>query len=308
MDNDFLNIGDFISYPLETSDYVLSSSSSLEGLPRRGLSDAGFILGQDVEFDPETQVVYLHGVEITSTDVIFDFRCSSPDADGYRWRFVCNISDIFVRGLSTVAEKISNGNPYPGIGCAWINPGDLSELAALPVGAYALEQRAPLEPSRIQSVRNTFARSVNLANGLRACPLECCGSESSLSSGIQTVEPAYVAAIGLVGHVKFKEGWNAKITVEERDNSITIAGELKAGEGLPCEDIIVDPTGMYSSSAPCGDNQGCDGFIRSINGVQILGGDFPFLPGPGLAISSDPSWPNRLNVIPDVNRLCEGSL
>lgn len=293
----WLNVNDQISFPLVEGDSRLLLPGSAQ-LPKEGLSDAGFMLGQDSDFVVGTDTVTLFSVRVTIADIRFDFRSSAAGMAGYRWRFVFDLNAPFGCTASTVAIPIGGGPAAPDRGWGFLVCGHLESIRNLGIGLYALRTPPRVEPALIQSLVNTFVRSLNIGNTARNCPDACCGSSS-----IPSVE-AHLYQAGIVGDVRFKEGKNAQISVSESDNRIEIRASRGAGDGEPCDDLLVvgpGPAGLIKDDGSiCGN---CGEYVRSFNGVATPDGRLQLAGAAGTNIVSDPAN-HKLIVKVAANRLC----
>jgi hypothetical protein len=100
--------------------------------------------------------------------------------------------------------------------------------------------------------------------------------------------------------LKFKEGFNASILVNELGNVIEIGGVLGAGAGETCEDIIIDENGFQAGN----DCVSCDGFIKSINGVPTPDGRLRINGTAGVSVVPEPEN-NRIRTTIEPNQFCE---
>jgi len=307
-ENQFLSTADFISYPLVTGDYFFSSEWSSDGgsswaaysdpLPRRGLADATFIMGPTSGFDAAVDQVYLYAVIVEASWLRLDFRSTSWGLAGRRWLFSFARPVAFGTEVTAYASLIA-GSPDTGAGLASLIVGDVSDLEALGLGVHVLVTPAPVEPARLQSVVNSYARSLNLANDPRFCPPACCSSEVPEPSS-----ESYEEATGLIGDVKLADGWNCVLAVTEADNTIMINGEAGKGLGWPTANLIVTEEG--ASSEDCGDNQSCDSFIRSVNGLVCADGRLILEGDAGMLVGSRTGDEHGLRIEPQIDQLCVG--
>lgn len=294
-ERDFYNIGDLIAYPLVYGDDMSFVSSGV--LPRQGLVDAGFMFGLSSEFVIAQHNVVLFSVEVTISEIKFDFRSDAPGLAGYRWYFVFPIGT----GPGCVdyvdATTIAGGIPDSLRGTGYLNVGDLTDITALGVGLYLLNSPPRVEPALLQSLIGSFVQAVNLADDFRLCPTACCDSSSSSSSSSSAgIDDALLVASGLTGSVKFKEGFNAQIQVDPVANAIVVGAGIGLGAGQPCHDLTIDQNGI--SSDACGT---CQGFIRSINGIISRTGSLSLAGGPGVTVEAAA---HKLIVKMDVTQLC----
>lgn len=292
----FLNNNDFISFPLiDQKDRSFSGGGELS---RRGITDAGFIMGLDAGFIAGDHEVHLYSVIRAAAVLRFDFRSDAPGMSGYRFLFEIADSDPKYCTIRTEAEMISGGIPAPDRGEAYLVTGDLSALRALSVATHLLTTPIPVEAALIQTLTNTFVRGVSIANDARRCPEPNCGSSLSSHSSLST-DDSFPFVFNLVGDLKLKEGNNLSITVSEAANSLTLNARRGLGQGKPCEDVIIDEDGFRRGD----DCVSCDGFIKSLNGVAI-GKALRLKTGPGVAVVTKPAE-NKIEITVEVNKVCE---
>jgi hypothetical protein len=281
-ERDFYNVNEFTAFPLVEADSRAFSGGG--ELPRRGLVDAGFILGLDSQFDAAAHTVTLFSVTRGISTVVFDFRSSAPGLSGYRWLFTFTVPSLFGCTVYAIAEHLITTTPNVHLGTGYLTVGNLAEILALPIGTKLMAAPPRIEPALLQSLVNTFVRSINTANAPRRCPPKPCSSSSSSSSSL-SADTAFAQVLGLVGDVKFSEGYNMRISLNEADNSIEFAAERGSGLGEPCEDVVVDENG-FQRGHEC---ENCDAFIRSINGRVVPTGRLRLVGGPGVVVAPDPT-------------------
>lgn len=297
----FLNTGDYIRYPLvEGDDFSFNEGGEL---PRRGMSDAGFLLGLLSEFNIDTDIVYLHSIVVDVNTVTFDFRSDAVGLLEWRWLYVFDVNAPFGCTAYSDAEPILGGLPDAARGSGFLTIGTLSDIVALGVGTYTLSELCPVEPALLQSLIDSYVNTISIANDPRRCPPGCCNnssssgqSESSSSSPLPTGD-AFIYATGLVGAVKLKEGYNVDLIMSELDNSIEINARVGGGAGEPCEDIIIDEHGFQPGNS-CAT---CDGYVKSVNGVAAVGGKIVLNGSAGISVEGEE---NELVVTVDVEKLC----
>ena len=163
--------------------------------------------------------------------------------------------------------------------------GDLTALAALLSSGQTMTRADGsvwLEPSRTQSLYNSFARSINIANAPRTrTPDNCSHSSSSYSDAI------IVNAKCLDGIIKFKEGHNVTVNQIDVTNTLTFTAAVGAGLGVLCEEVLLYPT----EKAPAGSKllsggPTCNEIITGING--LTGPNVALLADTGISILDDP--------------------
>lgn len=283
-ERDFYNVNDFTSYPLvHSDDFSIGVSAEL---PRRGLVDAGFTLGLDSEFDAQQHNVKLYAVFVSPYKLLFDFRSDAPGLIGYRWLFNVPVGTAFGVSFFVEITDVLTGDPAPDRGVGFLAVGDLEELLALSAGWHNLVDPPRVEPALLHSMVNTYARSVNLANDRRKCAAECESSSSSSSSESASADDAFVAALGMVGDIQFREGFNASVTMFPDVNTIEIGAAPGIGDGEPCYNLLVDEKGLRQDIDEC---VKCGDLIRSINGISSPTGRLTLSGGAGATVLPDPA-------------------
>lgn len=143
----------------------------------------------------------------------------------------------------------------------------------------------PVEPSLIQNLTGTYARTLNVANAERTratTPSEC--RDYCWPFPLQA---HYVSCVCVTGPIRFKEGYNACITQDELENTITINACVGGGLGEPCTQVKITeeeepPIGRETLDG----SLKCDDVIRSINGIGNR--FFEILGGTGVVVTSVP--------------------
>ncbi len=293
-ERDFYTVSQQISYPLLSDDSKALTPSGV--LPDAALLDAGFLLGLDSGFVPGQHEVYLYSVEVSGTTITFDFRSDAPGLLLYRWLFQAETGGVSGCPIYTDAVLIAGGPDSPDRGTGFLAVGDLTELAALGDGLWLTGGTPRVEPALLQSMIDSFARSVNLANDARRCPPQCGSSASSESA------ETFLQAGDLVGDLKFREGYNSRIVLNRTDNSIQLGANRGSGAGETCEDVIIDEGG-FQPGAPCSE---CDGYINSINGKTAQSGQLRLVAGPGMVVVPDPDN-HKIVIRVESNRVCGSS-
>ena len=294
----FLNIADFISYPLVTyaDRKVLAPPEDFPRQPK-GIVDAGFIMGLDSGFRAAANNVTLYALVMTPTDISFDFRSDASGLSGFRWLFTFSLTDPFGCTQYQKVTKISTGLEFDELGEAYVVSGDFEKLiAGITVGVHIVaddNEGRPLyvEPARIHSLVDTYARGISVADSRRSCPEACCTSSSSSSSGPVVQDSAFVQAAGLQGAIDFMAGWNSVIQLDEVNNAIVFGAEIGAGDGPQCVNgcwinYLVDEQGLRvdTGNSKMGGCDDCGAFIRSINGQGFDNGKVELRGGPGIYV------------------------
>lgn len=147
--------------------------------------------------------------------------------------------------------------------------GDTSTLMRLLADGESLTAAAgalPLEPALAQDLAGTYVRSVNLANVRRtvATPPPGCGTPAPDANADVLV----VNATCILGDVALREGYNAAIRQNARDNSLQISAVAGGGAGQPCVEVHLSP----SETPPAGSKllsggPTCGEVVSSVNGL-----------------------------------------
>lgn len=343
---DWLQKNDYRAYPLVEGDFsLLPVGSSMSGqpteLPRRGLVDAGFVLGIESLFDPAQDSVYLHSIVKTAWSVTFRFRARYDDPERdflgcYEWLFEFDLDTPFGVTRFTDATHIDTGAPNPLRGQGFITVGNLSEIADIMDGEWLLSAEPEVEPGLLQSLVRTYVRTLNAANEPRPCPSGCpcppssssLSSESSLSSSSPSEssvsspsaevpcedpppidpDPDFDAptvlpeSTGYEGHVKLKPGFNCRITVDESDNAIEIGTGEEYGEGQQC----TTPDLRTDDDGGVREDAclPCKGPVYTVNGQAEASTVLRLLGGAGVVITPRPNE-NEILITLDEEGICE---
>jgi len=332
---DWLEANDLRAYPLIDGDFSLSGGLTL---PRKGLVDAGFMLGIDSYFEPGQDSIYLYSITIGLTTLTLRARAEYADAERdflrcYEWCFSFALLAKFGETVHADATHIETSLPASDRGQGFITVGDLSELAALPLGEHLLLSAPSFEPALSQSLVRSFAKSINLANGPRPCPPICeCEPSSSSSSDSSSdpsssdsssssspsgectdpdpIEPdgddhdaALPETVGLTGAIKLMPGYNCEITVVAGQNLVQIGAGVKSGKGAPCNDLRIDETGQVWEDLCAA----CDGPIYTLNGIGAETEHFQLIGGPSVVVTPNADE-HEIVISLDEEGICEVDL
>lgn len=268
-------------------------------LPNSGMVDAGFMLGPDSGFVPGAHNVVFHSVEVKTAQVEFEFHSDAPGLSGYRWLFVFPVDAKFGCTVHADATLISSGVPAADKGWGFMTVGDLDEILSMGEDFYGMCQPPRVEPALIQSLAQTYVRSLNIANQTRPCPAECCETPVPVDP-----EQVFVLVEGLDGDIRFREGNNLQISASAVRNSIELSADLGAGEGRTCEDLLVTGSGPAGIQEDDGSLcESCEDYVRSVNGVRTNDGKLILVGAAGVKVVSDgPNHKVTVRVEPD--RIC----
>lgn len=309
---DWLNLNDYRDYPLaQDGDFSLSTGGKL---PRLGIADAGFVMGVASEFDHSDPAhdLYLHRVVRGFTSLTLIFRSDAPSFVG--WEFQFPFADDDPRGRTVYADAVEVATAITDVcrGTGFLVIGTLDELLMLIIDTHVLTAKPRVEQALVQSLADSLAKSVNIANDMRPCPPSCfpespsspssvsSPSPASLPAGAALIPVAVAEATGLDGDVEFKPGWNSTIKLIQTDNAVEFGAGVGAGEGEPCADIRIEEDGLQLDES-C---EPCAGFIYSINGRGREQTHLLLAAGEGINIVPDPADPHGLIVAVDPEQLC----
>lgn len=297
----FLDFGDFISWPFISDQGRFGSSSGTSSeMPRTGIADAGFVVGPVGDFDVLNNGVYLNQMTINSGALEFQFKCDASAFANVDWTFAFPSDAAF--GDVNRVEADYSGSSDSGYGVAYLTLGRPDELRQWQNGVYEFGDDLFIENARIRDAKGGTINSLNLANDLRNCPTACCSG-----SAWPAVEVAIAEATNLSGEIILIEGVNCAIETNGDANAIIIAAEVGYGSMEACHDWIVTADGIVDDRlAECPVNASCDGYIMTINGLEIDGGIL-FLSGDAGVEITGSSEINRVIIAPDDNRVCTSS-
>lgn len=300
----FLIANQFRDYPFITRLTPLPEAfrSDTPDLPQAIIVDFNALVEVQVPWD-ETQgnMIYLHALSRAGSTFTFDFRISAPDAHNYHVVFTRHLTDpeftitwataelIEASSISASIELCTPAPPWSAV----LSTGSLAALDQYIADGHTYTFELGLwqiEPSRIQSLWNTYVRTLNLANYPRtyATVPEGC-PQNSLSA-----DPI-INATCLVGTREFREGYNCIIRQEDQKNTIIIGAAVGGGAGRPCGEVPLytgEPSaddGRLLSGGPT-----CNELITTINGVGSR--NFTIRSGPGFRVYADPDNPHTLIV------------
>ena len=145
-----------------------------------------------------------------------------------------------------------------------------------------------LEPAQIQSLVDSYLRTVNLANFPRtwATGIESCDSTSAGADILVHTEC-------ITGSLAFKPGYNCVIQQDDINNAIIIGGAVGEGEGEACEEIplyegeVGPDDGPFLTGGPT-----CTEILKTVSGKG--GRLLRISAGPGFRVRPDTGQTNKL--------------
>jgi len=289
--------------PIGTDFEHLSSSSDapVVDLPHSAIVDFVAIMEIDAEYTEEAgHFIYLYSIERAGTTFTFTFRSNAPETGNYEVQFERDLTDP--EFLMDWAEAVQlSAEPTDSLACgdeprwkAFLVTGNLVELGTEISSGETVTYAKGLwqvEPSRVQSLKDSYLRGVNLGNLPRTqvtLPPGC--SES----GSAAIEEPYIDATCLAGDIKWTEGFNCSIRQDAGENAIVIGAGVGSGEGEPCEEVSLfageSPPQLYSPYLSGG--PGCGDILKTLNGVG--GRRITIKAGQGFRVFADPVNSNTL--------------
>jgi hypothetical protein len=278
-------------------------------LPEEVLVDFGVVMGIRAEFDDQLHRVWLHRVARSGTTYTFEFRANAPGCRGRALVFTRDLADPeYATSFERDDEASGSYSSSHGDDCVddpimegFLVTGLLEKLPDLLANGEEWADHgavSEVEPATVQNLARTFVRAVNLANKRRTLVDDPAGC-SSVPAGPEdgTID---VQARCLTGRLQLKEGYNCVIRANRVENSVTISGQVGAGEGEACDEVKAFPAeeNQPGSNLLTGGPK-CNEVLRTINGVG--GRVINFKPGDGVRIDPDPDLPNTLVVEADLH-------
>jgi hypothetical protein len=242
------------------------------------------VIGPVGEFDPATDRILLSQIARVGDTFYFTFGFTAAALSSQQFLFLRELDDPefatdHVEATGTPIDNTCAG----GVAEAWLTTGRLADLAAILPPGGSLTPASPIyiEPSRVQSLQNSYVRALSLVNRSRTHVTVApnCTGESYDDTQY------YVAASCIRDAILFKPGYNCEIVQDSDDNSLEFSAIRGSGAGLPCVDIPYYPgeqlpvgSRLYSGGPVC------DELITTINGAG--GPVLVFSGGPGVTIRS----------------------
>jgi len=250
-------------------------------LPDNVILDTGVTISGEVTFDPATDYYELRSITWDAYSISFTFGFSN---DTTVLEFVRYNSDY------DAATSYAEGDDDPNKAIGYLVTDGLAALhEALTADIGVADTITPnylvaipkVEHSCIVSVGGSRVESVNIANLERYTVDPCCDEITPYDD-----TAAHEVASGLVGDIKFHEGYNIKINLSPVSNSLTIVPSQGSGDGTPCEEVKRWP----SETKPAGSSvysggEACADLMFTVNGVSPANnGAFQLLGGSGIRV------------------------
>ena len=263
-------------------------------LPTSAIVDAGIVLRLSaLPAAATTYTVWLASITRTTPGFLFTFKYNSdvapaPAATTLAF-FRHDTTDDWVTAYEESASSACFEDP---VWSGFLVTGPLADLREfLAIGATVtfLPTMHVLEPARIQNLQRGYLRSISIGNydHMRVPPCD--------DGQIEPVQRAIVfdaAFKCLHGDIRFKEGYNCRITQTDRTNTLDITAIYGAGAKptdelcdhggeLPftSEEAAQPATDFYSNGPKCSE------LITTINGIS--GPSIALISGTGVDIVTD---------------------
>lgn len=293
----------------ESGSSARSESSASAGpellidLPHEAIVDFGAIMAIDSRYHELKHCVWLDRITRWGDYFIYEFQTNATGAASEVLRFTRHLNDpeftqewaksvpigspdVIPSSMSSESSSTSSRSSSSEscrdveFDCegapkweGFLITGRMGELAGLIVDGETVTFPSGLwvvEPARMQSLVNTYARTINLANRERVQQTDPC-SESS-DAGIQPPGDFLINQTCMDGDLAFKEGYNCQIRQVAIENKLTFGAGIGAGAGQACELPALTLCPPLVRGTVCGDT------VRAVNGM----------PGPALRIEAGP--------------------
>lgn len=252
--------------------------------------DCGFIMGPGSGYEAGTHKVWLGRMHRVGDKIRFYFRSDAPGLDGRPLVFTRYLIDPPLTheyvddetGEGSISESVSLLCESP-LWSGYLVTGDLTDLFDTLLDN--LDGQAIVEPANTRSLVNSYAHSINLANGDRtrfSAPDGC-------NPQCHTVPPqdVWVRQVCMQGPIRFQEGSNLSIRQDANRNALIFDAVEGGGTGQPGEQIEVYAGEEAPQHATNLDGAvGCDEVFRSINGLP--GPNLNVIAGDGVRLEADP--------------------
>jgi hypothetical protein len=280
-------------------------------IPNSAIVDCGFVFGPGSGFTQGESTVYLSSVERNGDLLIFTFKTTAGnlldrslqfvrqvDDEQYQIEYVDTLDNLN-QGSASESESVSHLCDFADDFMGYLVTGPLDDLLAALPGDGILTGEATVEPAQVQDSSQAYARSINIANADRTrfeTPDEC--RDQCWPTPPQ---PMWIVKRCVQGAIRFREGYNLRITQDGDENTLQFDAQVGAGAGEPCEQVPLYPgeelprDSMFYEGGPA-----CNQVIRSINGI---GGRLVNVKaGAGVRVSADPAR-NKIRINVDTHDL-----
>ena len=233
----FYNDNEYRSYPFVDQPAAFEALEDLfKRLPNAAIVDAGFIMNLDAQYEDESHIVYLASVSAETGTLFLRFANTSPACAGklitFRRDYVIGDDGIIAVDPEwttehTEAEAAANYCPVEPTWVGFLVTAKIEPLVALALAAGGTITFGAdvyvIEPARIQNLNKAYLRSVRVGNYSRITAPPCDADVPTAEQEI-LLDPRC-----LTGDIKFKEGYNTKITQISNANTLTFTSVKGSG-------------------------------------------------------------------------------
>lgn len=286
----------------ESRDYPFVDNDNPAEVPHEIVVDCGFIFGPTAEFISEEDLVWLAEISRTGTTTTLTFRTNAAELTGEELIFSFDDSDGEYATKFEDFTTVDDPQKWEGfvtIGRPW-------EVLADPETITLDPNDREVEPTLIHNLRHRVVTKIQCANVLRlqaSTPTDCVGEGGSSSLGSSySFDNLKANSYGAPfdGDVKLKPGYNCRIDIRVRDNSITIGGQVGGGAGETCEDVeLYEGDNPPSGSILRSGGPACSELIKTINGAP--GPAIELVAGVGFQVREGAN-PNSIRIVADTTR------
>jgi len=284
----------FVEQNITNARSMTFSGGGTRNLPDNAIVDFVAMLSVGVNFNPQTDNVYLYEISRVDNFLVFVFRFTGEDSNIVELRFTRQVSSS---SSANYTEFIQEYTEVAGTK-AWLTTGHLDNLTSIldSTGKYLrrADQEIKILPARIQLMYSSFVSEINIANSPRTIAPDFCLPNISSSAYVINDE-------NITGEVRFKPGYNSIVTQNNVTNTLEFEAKKGEGEGEPCGEIMLSPAEdrPYGSKLFSGGPQ-CGELVKTINGVQ--GPKITFIPGHGIDFVQDIDT-HTIYVVPSMRNL-----
>jgi hypothetical protein len=277
-------------------------------IPNSAIVDCGFIFGPGSGFTAGDSSIYLAAVRRLGDVFTFVFKTTALNLLDRELRFARGVdaapyeieyADLLDNQEGSQSESVSYSCNYVDALAGYLVTGPLDRLLEVLPADGELAGTANVEPALLRDASAAYARTVNLANGDRTryetpdgCREQCWPDPP---------QPLWIVQRCVQGSLRFKEGYNLRISQDAGDNVIKFDAIVGAGEGEPCEQVPLFAGETPPTNSPHFEGgPACNQVIRSINGV---GGRVVNVKGKqGVRVLPEPEL-NRITINVDLHNM-----
>jgi len=256
-----------IRYPIVDGTKLEFTGPAAVVLHNRVLVDAGFVLGPQIEAEPDSPVL-LSEIQIGGGNVTFVFAVL-----GQEFQFVFSLADS---GFPLVSRENAVGGESFGTG--FVAVGDLSPLQTWADGTYTPVNDLRVEPANVQV--DALVYRITPGNVLVDCPPECGEEPGAVTDKVTLGTPLTNT------YIELKDGYNSVVSLQTTAKILSVDAQVGGGEGEPCavDGLLVN--GEDSDTFQC---EKCNEGISSLNGAQVAGRRAILVGRRGISIYDDGS-------------------